>query len=293
MKKETFIIIRTSAILELGLKGLDLLIYSIIDGICQHTGNKFQGSQGYLSEVTGYSRQSVAKSLKKLTDKGFLLKEDRVINNVKFCDYTTSSHSLANGGKKTHRSSTKFTEGCKESLQGSSTKFTEGCQQSLHHNIIDNIYDNIIDNIEADSKISKKQTLESPEEKEKSSAKKEKEDFQEWQDFYNACIDKNNSGMSRSLRLSGQRLGYLKARLKEFGDVHVRKVIEDATKSDFLGGSTGFKADFEWIMRPENFLKILEGRYANKKSYGNNQQGRIGEGYDVTATSPDEYNCSF
>ena len=50
------------------------------------------------------------------------------------------------------------------------------------------------------------------------------------------------------------------------------KVLE----SDFLCGAndTGFTADLEWLLRPENFLKTIEGRYDRRPSGGNgNGQG--------------------
>ena len=46
--------------------------------------------------------------------------------------------------------------------------------------------------------------------------------------------------------------------------------MEDALKialqSDFLNGKNdnNWKADFEWIFLPTNFVKILEGKYTNK-----------------------------
>jgi hypothetical protein len=40
--------------------------------------------------------------------------------------------------------------------------------------------------------------------------------------------------------------------------------------SDFLCGRSGdFRADLEWLLRPENFLKVIEGRYENRKGAGN------------------------
>ncbi|NLJ37636.1 MAG: hypothetical protein GX432_02615 [Candidatus Atribacteria bacterium] len=43
-------------------------------------------------------------------------------------------------------------------------------------------------------------------------------------------------------------------------------VLRMAGESDFLNGKSekGWKANFEWIMRPENFIKIMEGNYENK-----------------------------
>ena len=38
----------------------------------------------------------------------------------------------------------------------------------------------------------------------------------------------------------------------------------DVSKSDFLTGKVnGFKADLEWLIRPKNFIKVLEGKYRN------------------------------
>lgn len=39
--------------------------------------------------------------------------------------------------------------------------------------------------------------------------------------------------------------------------------FESVARSDFLcGRSTAFRADLEWLLRPENFLKVIEGRYS-------------------------------
>jgi hypothetical protein len=45
-------------------------------------------------------------------------------------------------------------------------------------------------------------------------------------------------------------------------------VIELAANSDFLAGQNqnSWIADFNWIMRPGNFVKVLEGKYKNKSS---------------------------
>ena len=37
------------------------------------------------------------------------------------------------------------------------------------------------------------------------------------------------------------------------------------SKIDFLCGRTGdWQADLEWIIRPKNFVKIIEGKYENR-----------------------------
>ena len=58
-------------------------------------------------------------------------------------------------------------------------------------------------------------------------------------------------------------------------------------QSDFLTGRAGgFTASIEWIIKPANFLKILEGNYTNNKSTrgnnnGNNQQLNASERSDA------------
>lgn len=76
------------------------------------------------------------------------------------------------------------------------------------------------------------------------------------------------------VKLGGRRKDFLLARLKEYGSDSVRKAIDNAAESMFLNGgnSRGFIASFEWIFRPNNFPKVLEGNYANAKtsnSYAN------------------------
>jgi hypothetical protein len=43
-----------------------------------------------------------------------------------------------------------------------------------------------------------------------------------------------------------------------------RDFFEKVAASDFLCGSGKFIADLEWLLRPENFLKTIEGRYDNR-----------------------------
>lgn len=41
--------------------------------------------------------------------------------------------------------------------------------------------------------------------------------------------------------------------------------FEAVAASDFLAGrASDFRADLEWLLRPQNFLKVIEGRYTNR-----------------------------
>lgn len=66
-----------------------------------------------------------------------------------------------------------------------------------------------------------------------------------------------------------QRQGYLKTRWSEDisrqNSSYWTNLFYKIKESDFLMGRVNsFKADLEWIVRPTNFVKIIEGKYDNK-----------------------------
>lgn len=72
--------------------------------------------------------------------------------------------------------------------------------------------------------------------------------------------------MSKVSKLSDQRKKHISARFKDFDFDTIIEVLKRAGKSDFLCGLNpkAWKADFDWIFNPTNFLKIMEGKYDNK-----------------------------
>jgi len=71
--------------------------------------------------------------------------------------------------------------------------------------------------------------------------------------------------MNKVQIINDTRKGFINARVGEFGMEKVISVIRIAGESDFLNGKNdkAWKADFEWILRPTNFVKIMEGKYKN------------------------------
>lgn len=133
IKNENYIVIQGWMIKDLKLKGNELIIYAIIYGFSQLESQKFTGSLQYLSEWTNSTKQSVIKCLKSLIKKNLIVKEENIINGVKFCEYYST---------KFNRVLNKVEWGGKQSLIG-------GIKQSLPNNI--DIY-NIEDNIEYKNK---------------------------------------------------------------------------------------------------------------------------------------------
>ena len=137
VKDENYINIQGWMVTKLGLKGNELLIYAIIYGFSQTEDQTFNGSLQYLADWTNSTKQGVTKNLKALVEKGYIIKEDKYINNVKFCEYyATKLDTVYN----------KVAQGIQQSLTGYTTKFNTPMQQSLTNNINNNI-DNKLDNI--------------------------------------------------------------------------------------------------------------------------------------------------
>ena len=75
-------------------------------------------------------------------------------------------------------------------------------------------------------------------------------------------------GLSTVKKIIGSRLKSLNARIKEYSFDEVVEVLDNVSESDFLKGDNDrqWKCNFDWIMNPNNFVKILEGNYKNKKA---------------------------
>ncbi len=58
----------------------------------------------------------------------------------------------------------------------------------------------------------------------------------------------------------------IKNNIKNFTLKNVEEVIKKTGRSNYLNGGSarGWKASYDWIMKPANFCKILEGNYDNK-----------------------------
>ena len=68
--------------------------------------------------------------------------------------------------------------------------------------------------------------------------------------------------------LSGQRQRMFRARVRENGKNTVWRVMLKAAASTYLGGGgpSGWTATFDWLMRPSNFQKVLDGHYDNSRT---------------------------
>ena len=118
-------------------------------------------------------------------------------------------------------------------------------------------------------------------------------DFRKLADFFNDELRRNGSIIPTIRSIDGQRRSGTMARIREHGKPAFAEAVKKAAASDFLNGKNdrGWVADFDWIIKPNNFIKVLEGNYDNRQQnnqrYGNtgkhNQRGKGGnpeDGYE-------------
>lgn len=89
---------------------------------------------------------------------------------------------------------------------------------------------------------------------------------------YKSIVERFNSKLSPPLpkvqTISDARKKAMKARVNEHGEDAIDIVFDKVFESKFLRGETesGWKCHFDWIFNPRNFVKILEGNYANNRA---------------------------
>lgn len=96
--------------------------------------------------------------------------------------------------------------------------------------------------------------------------------YQKIIDMYNTtCVS-----YPKVRNLSESRKKAIKARLKKYSLEDLKQVFTLAEESDFMKGSNNrnWVADFDWMIKDVNMVKILELKYANKEV--NNNVNRVG-----------------
>lgn len=92
--------------------------------------------------------------------------------------------------------------------------------------------------------------------------KPERTDYQGVLDAYHECCP----SFPAVIKLTETRKRAIKARLKDYGLDEIKRAFSLVGQSDFLKGSSGWQASFDWLMKPANMTKVLEGNYTNRAS---------------------------
>ena len=74
----------------------------------------------------------------------------------------------------------------------------------------------------------------------------------------------------RSIASGSKRHVYLRTRLKQYGYDSFAEIVENIKESDFLQGrvysKSPFVVYFDWVILPNNYPKVLEGNYNQRKT---------------------------
>lgn len=136
VRENSYITVQAFMVNDLHLKGNELLVYALIYGFSQDGESVFSGSSKYISDWIGVEKKNALAILKRLVEKGFLLKIERVSNGVKLCDYKAVNPMQQNdttGVKTTPPRLRNDTGGGYETTPGG------GYETSPHNTSIDNL----------------------------------------------------------------------------------------------------------------------------------------------------------
>ena len=252
LKETNYITIPAILRIRYNLNCNEMLIASIIHGFSQDGKSVFSGTLSYLQEWTGLTKQGIIKILNKLIEIGLIEKETEIKNNIKFCYY----RSKLNSGKLSLTVVNSVEQGGKLSLMG-------GGKLSLTD---DNIS---IDNKDKDNNKPTNVGMS------QSDPVNQAVDYEKLKTCFNDELSKQNAIIPKLASVTDKRKHAINARVKENGKEALLKVIKKAAASAFLNGrnNRSFIASFDWLMKPNNFIKVLEGNYDENinMNYGNNR----------------------
>lgn len=276
-ESENFVTIQGWMRTELGLKGNDLLVYAAIYGFSQKDGQWFTGGQQYLADLCGSSLRGVQKNLERLAHAG-LIEVSFVESNARLNRYRAkkiyehSSHnyqstrelSSYNDELSSHNSQDgeKIGELSSETHELSSSKHANSVRTEYNNNINNNINNSI----SFDKNNKNKKSI--------NSSRAREEEFsplgeltKEQIEQIIAAWNQNNTTkkISRIDRLSTRENN---TRLC-IGKVGFSGFIEVVEKMDLQAWfqkrrRDGSQITYDWFVRPDNFVKTLEGNYAEE-----------------------------
>ena len=94
IKPSNYVTILAPMVTELHLEQNELLVFALIHGFSQNEQMKYTGNIQYISDWTSKDKSTVIRVLKSLVKKGYLSKEEKMYNNIKFCTYSSNYNKL-------------------------------------------------------------------------------------------------------------------------------------------------------------------------------------------------------
>ncbi len=93
----------------------------------------------------------------------------------------------------------------------------------------------------------------------------------------------------KTIRTGTKRHTMLKARVKQYSEDEIIQAINNIKESSFLMGRVkDFEITFDWFIRPNNFIKVLENNYkdkGDKNGFGNSNSRVEGKESEISRTT--------
>ena len=151
----------------------------------------------------------------------------------------------------------------KSRKEQSSVKESETKESPSHArvNMNDNVNDNVNENDNDNENVNVSLFLEKLKNIEDKDKEKEKM-FQSFIAFWNQAIEQTGASMKRVRVLTDRRREAISAIRQQFSGKQAATAIYNAMRSSFCNGRTKQRptpVDFDWLMKSENFTRLLEG----------------------------------
>lgn len=124
-------------------------------------------------------------------------------------------------------------------------------------------------------------------------------DTRAYVDFFNKTLAEAGATVPHQCKLTKMRDAAIRARCREHGGHALVEAARKMAQSDFLNGrnSNSWTATIDWMLRPNNFTKIIEGNYDNDRTSNHNQpRGAAASprrGWDAAPHADSDYDAGF
>ena len=108
MRDENFLVICGWMRNRLGLSGNELLVYALIFGFTQNGEDWYSGSLSYIADTIGATKRTAISVLSSLEEKGLVLKDQYMVQNVTFNRYRAVCTGFIGGEKISSECGEKF-----------------------------------------------------------------------------------------------------------------------------------------------------------------------------------------
>lgn len=227
MKNEGYFTVQSWMVTELKLRTVERDMFAIIYGMSQDGKGSFYSTVEWASDITGYSKNSICTALKSLTEKGLITKKSKPKSST--FEYQANLEAIQTTWKPGIQTT------CIESTEGIQTTWTINKNNNTNKLVL---FDNKKEN--------------------KNNKSQEILDM-----YHNICVS-----FPKVRSLTDKRNKTIQSLIKKG---YTTGVFEEAfmlaEQSDFLKGNNdrGWKANFDFFLREDKLIAILEGKYGGHK----------------------------